>query len=240
MGRPIIGITGELEAARWGNWIRVAALSPVGYVRAVQRSGGVPVVLPPVPPDSVASLIDAMDGLVFASGRDLDPSLYDEQPHDRTEEPDPRRDRFELTLMRAAIGADLPFLAIGRGLHLLNVARGGTLIQDLPDKLGHDGHRPDPVKLTAHPVQISAESRLGRLQGAAISPLAAHHQGLNRIGGGLLEVGWAAQDQLVEAVELTGHRFAVGVQWQPQESDDPRLFEELITAAGGSRSPSVP
>jgi putative glutamine amidotransferase len=240
MGRPIIGITGELEAARWGNWIRVAALSPVGYVRAVQRSGGVPVVLPPVPPDSVASLIDAMDGLVFTSGRDLDPALYDEEPHERTEDPDPRRDRFELTLMRAAIGADLPFLAIGRGLHLLNVVRGGTLIQDLPEKLGHDGHRPDPVKVTAHPVQISAESQLGRVQGTTISALAAHHQGLNRIGGGLLEVGWATQDQLVEAVELTGHRFAIAVQWHPQEGDDPRLFEALITAAGDNPPPSAP
>jgi putative glutamine amidotransferase len=235
MGRPIIGITGELEAARWGNWIRVAALSPAGYVRAVERSGGVPVVLPPVPPDSVTSLMEAVDGLVFTSGRDLDPALYDEQPGG-TEEGDPRRDRFELALMRAAIDADLPFLAIGRGLHLLNVARGGTLIQDLPDKLGHDGHRPDPVKLTSHPVQISAESRLGRLLGTNISPVAAHHQGLNRIGAGLLEVGWATKDQLVEAVELTGHRFAIGVQWQPQESDDTRLFEELIAATSAEGS----
>jgi putative glutamine amidotransferase len=231
MGRPIIGITGELEAARWGNWIRVAALSPVSYVRAVQRSGGVPVVLPPVPPDGVASLVAAMDGLVFTGGHDLDPALYDEQPHDQTDEPDPRRDRFELTLMRAAIDADLPFLAISRGLHLLNVARGGTLIQDLPGKLGHDGHRPDPVKLSAHPVQVSAESRLGRLIGTTISPLSGHHQGLNRVGGGLLEVGWATQDQLVEAVELTGHRFAVGVQWHPQEGEDLRLFEALVSAA---------
>ena len=240
MGRPIIGITGELEAARWGNWIRVAALSPVSYVRAVQRSGGVPVVLPPVPPDSVAALIGAMDALVFTAGRDLDPALYDEQPHERTEEPDQRRDRFELALMRAAIDADLPFLAICRGLHLLNLVRGGTLIQDLPDKFGHDEHRPDPVKLSAHPVQISAESRLGRLLGTSISPLAAHHQGLNRIGAGLLEVGWAKKDQLVEAVELTGHRFAIGVQWHPQEGDDSRLFEELVTAAGGNRPPSAP
>jgi len=231
MGRPIIGITGELEAARWGNWIRVAALSPVSYVRAVERAGGAPVVLPPVPLDSVASLVAAMDGFVFTAGGDIDPALYDEQPHDETDQPDGRRDRFELALMRAAIDADVPFLAISRGLHLLNVARGGTLIQHLPEKLGHDGHRPDPVKLAPHPVQISGESRLGRLLGTTAAPLAAHHQGLNRVGNGLLEVGWAAQDQLVEAVELTGHRFAIGVQWQPQEGENNRLFDALIEAA---------
>jgi putative glutamine amidotransferase len=87
------------------------------------------------------------------------------------------------------------------------------------------------VKLAPHPVQISGESRLGRLLGTTAAPLAAHHQGLNRVGNGLLEVGWAAQDQLVEAVELTGHRFAIGVQWQPQEGENNRLFDALIEAA---------
>jgi putative glutamine amidotransferase len=236
MGRPIIGITGELEAARWGNWIRVAALSPASYVRAVEQAGGAPVVLPPVPPAAVPSLVAAMEGLVFTGGRDLDPALYDEQPHDATDPPDARRDRFELALMRAAIDADLPFLAIARGLHALNVVRGGTLIQHLPDKLGHDGHRPDPVKLAPHQVQISGESRLGRLIGVSGAPHAGHHQGLNRVGSGLLEVGWAAQDQLVEAVELTGHRFGIGVQWHPEEGDDTRLFAALVDAAGHNGS----
>ena len=150
MGRPIIGITGELEAARWGNWIREAVVSPVSYTRAVERAGGTPVILPPVPASSVPVLIAGLNGLVMTGGRDVDPSLYDQAPHEQTDLPDHRRDRFELILTRAAIDADLPFLAVCRGLHILNVARGGTLFQHLPDRLGNETHRPDPVKMTTH------------------------------------------------------------------------------------------
>ena len=119
MGRPIIGITSELDAARWGDWIREAAVSPVSYTRAVERAGGAPVIVPPVPPASVAAYIESFDGLVFSGGRDMDPSLYDQERLETSDEPDRRRDRFELALMRAALEADVPFLAIGRGLHVL-------------------------------------------------------------------------------------------------------------------------
>jgi putative glutamine amidotransferase len=231
MGRPIIGITGELEAARWGNWIREGVVSPVTYTRAVERAGGTPVVLPPVPLDSVPTLIARMDALLFAGGKDLDPALYDEQRLDETDVPDHRRDRFELALIRAAIDADLPFLAIGRGMHVLCVARDGTLVQHLPAKVGHDGHRPDPVKLTQHEVRISEAGQLGRLLGTAATVPAAHHQAINRMGGGLLAVAWTEKDQTVEAVELHGHGFGIGVQWHPEEGDDPRLLEALVAAA---------
>lgn len=231
MGRPIIGITGELEAARWGNWIREAVVSAVSYTRAVERAGGTPVVLPPVPTHSVPGLISALDGLVITNGRDLDPALYNETQHQETDPPDHRRDRFELALLRAAIDADLPFLAIARGMHVLNVARGGTLTQHLPDRIGNDSHRPDPVKLTTHEVQISAASRIGRALSAAQARVpGGHHQAINRIGSGLLTVAWT-QDQVVEAVELQGHAFGVGVQWRPEEGDDLLLFEALVNAA---------
>jgi putative glutamine amidotransferase len=230
MGRPIIGITGELEAARWGNWIREAVVSPVGYTRGVERAGGTPVVLPPVPASSIPALIARIDGLLLAGGRDVEPALYDEPAHPRTDVPDHRRDRFEILMTRAAIEADRPFLAIGRGMHILNVARGGTLTQHLPDRLG-SGHMPDTVKMTAHDVQISAASKLGRVLGGAAQVPAAHHQAINRIGSGLLTVAWT-HDQVVEAVELQGHRFGLGVQWHPEEGDDQRLFEALVTAAG--------
>lgn len=231
MGRPIIGITGELEAARWGNWIREAVVSAVSYTRAVERAGGTPVVLPPVPAQSVPGLISALDGLVITDGRDLDPALYDEAPHDQTDPPDHRRDRFELALLRAAIDADLPFLAIARGMHVLNVARGGNLTQHLPDRVGNDSHRPDPVKLATHEVQISAASRIGRALSASQAQVpGGHHQAINRIGSGLLTVAWT-QDQVVEAVELQGHAFGVGLQWRPEEGDDLRLFEALVNAA---------
>jgi gamma-glutamyl-gamma-aminobutyrate hydrolase PuuD len=230
MGRPIIGITGELEAARWGNWIREAVVSPVSYTRAVERAGGTPVILPPVPSSSVPSLIAKIDGLLVAGGRDVDPSLYNEAPHDQTDVPDHRRDRFEILMTRAAIEADLPFLAICRGMHILNVARGGTLIQHLPDRLGSESHKPDPVKMTIHDVEISAASKLGRVLGATAQVPAAHHQGIDRIGSGLLTVAWTP-DQVVEAVELQGHKFGIGVQWHPEEGDDTRIFEALVAAA---------
>jgi putative glutamine amidotransferase len=238
MGRPIIGITGELEAARWGNWIREAVVSPVSYTRAVERAGGAPVILPPVPSSSVPSLIAQIDALVVAGGgRDVDPSLYNEAPHDQTDVPDHRRDRFEILMIRAAIEADLPFLAISRGMQVLNVARGGTLIQHLPDRLGSESHKPDPVKLTIHDVQISAASKLGRVLGGTAQVPAAHHQAIDRIGSGLLTVAWTP-DQVVEAVELQGHKFGVGVQWHPQEGDDARIFEALVAAAKTAPAPA--
>ena len=230
MGRPIIGITGELEAARWRTWIREAVVSPVSYTRAVERAGGTPVVLPPVPSSSIPSLIAALDGLLVSGGRDVDPSLYDEAPHDHTDVPEHRRDRFELLMIRAAIDADLPFLAICRGLQVLNVARGGTLIQHLPDQLGNESHKPDPVKFTTHDVQISAGSKLAGVLGESALVPAMHHQAINRLGTGLTTVAWT-EDKVIEAVEMTGHRFGLGVQWHPEEGDDARLFEAFVEAA---------
>jgi gamma-glutamyl-gamma-aminobutyrate hydrolase PuuD len=240
MGRPIIGITGELEAARWGNWIREAVVSPVSYTRAVERAGGTPVILPPVPASSVPTLIAGLNGLLVTGGRDVDPALYDEAPHQQTDLPDHRRDRFELIVTRAAIDADLPFLGICRGMHILNVARGGTLIQYLPDRLRNESHRPDPVKMTTHNVQVSAGSKLGRLIGESVLVPAAHYQAIDRLGNGLDPVAWTP-DQVVEAIELPGHRFGFGVQWNPEDGDDPRLFEALVTAAkAAAPQPAAP
>jgi putative glutamine amidotransferase len=216
MGRPIIGITGELEAARWGNWIREAVVSPVSYTRAVERAGGTPVILPPVPASSVPVLIAGLNGLLLTGGRDVD--------------------RFELILTRAAIDADLPFLAVGRGMHILNVARGGTLTQHLPDRLGNQTHKPDPVKMTTHDLQITATSKLGQLLGDSAHVPAAHHQAVNSLGNGLVAVAWT-YDQVVEAVELPGHKFGLGVQWNPEDGDDLRLFEALVTTAKPAAAP---
>jgi gamma-glutamyl-gamma-aminobutyrate hydrolase PuuD len=229
MARSLIGITGQLEAAHWGDWVREAVLSPVTYTRAVERAGGTPVVLPPVPADSVARLIQGLDGLVLTGGTDVNPALYDAAPDEHTEPPDRRRDRFELSLARAAIEAQLPVLAICRGMHILNVARGGTLIQHLPDAVGHNGHAPDPVKMTPEDVQLSAGSQLGKVLGAKARVPALHHQAIQRAGSGLIAVAWA-EDQVIEAVELQGHRFAVGVQWHPEEGEDLRVFEALVAA----------
>lgn len=233
MGRPIIGITGELEAARWGDWLREAAVSPVTYTRAVERAGGAPVVLPPVPPDSVRALVDGLQGLVFTGGRDVDPALYDQQRLDETDLPEHRRDRFELMLMRAALEAGLPFLAIGRGMHVLTVARGGTLSQHLP------AHRPDRARYLPHDVILADDSLLGRLLGSKVQVPAAHHQAPDRLGDGLTVTGWSP-DEVVEALEVAGHRFGVGVHWHPEESDDTRLLTALVEAASEPRPAKRP
>jgi gamma-glutamyl-gamma-aminobutyrate hydrolase PuuD len=225
MGRPIIGITSELEAARWGNWIREAVISPVSYTRAVERAGGAPVVLPPVPPDSARSFVEGLSGLIFTGGRDVDPALYEQGPMEETDPPEHRRDRFELALMRAAIDADVPFLAIGRGMHILSVARGGTLSQHLP------GHRPEALKYLPHDVDLDAGSQLGRLLGARVQAPAAHHQAPDQAGTGVAVVGRSPGDAVTEAIELQGHRFGIGVHWHPEEGDDPRLLTALVNAA---------
>ena len=235
MARSLIGITGQFEAAHWGDWVREAVLSPLTYTRAVERAGGTPVILPPVPADSVARLAQSLDGIVFTCGTDVNPALYDAAPHEKTDPPNRRRDRFEVSLVRAATDAQLPFLAICRGMHILNVARGGTLIQHLPDAVGHNGHAPDPYKMAPHDVHLNADSTVGRRLGSQARVPALHHQAVWQAGEGLVTVAWA-DDQVIEAVELQGHPFAVGVQWHPEEGDDLRLFEALIEAAQAATS----
>lgn len=229
---PLIGVTAYLEPARWGEWVREAALLPASYLRAVERAGGVPVVLPPSGARGVAALVRGLDGLVVAGGDDIDPSLYGADRHDHTGPSQSHRDRFELGLVRAAIEADLPFLAIGRGMQVLNVARGGMLIQHLPEVVGHDGHRPATGAPGAHRVQISIDSAVGKIIGDFAEVPTRHHQAVKRLGRGLVAVAWT-DDQVVEAVELQGHRFGVGVQWDPEEGDDLRLFEALVVEAAG-------
>ena len=234
MGRPIIGITSELDAARWGDWIREAAVSPVSYTRVVERAGGAPVIVPPVPPASVADYIETFDGLVFTGGRDMDATLYDQEPLETSDEPDRRRDRFELALIRAALAGNVPFLAIGRGLHVLTVARGGTLTQELP------GHRAGRARYAPHEVVLGADSLLGKLLGPQVQVPAAHHQAPYRLGEGLTVTGWSPDGEVTEALEVDGHRFGVGVHWHPEEGDDPRLFAAFLEAAAEPRPASRP
>ncbi|GLZ03168.1 gamma-glutamyl-gamma-aminobutyrate hydrolase [Actinomadura sp. NBRC 104412] len=230
---PLIGITAYLEPARWGVWVREAALLPAPYVRAVERSGGVPVLVPPLAGlGGTRTLLHGLDGIVFAGGGDVDPRLYGAERHAETGPPQPHRDRFELALVRAVVDADLPFLAICRGMQVLNVARGGALVQHLPEAVGHERHAPAAGTIGRHRVQISETSVLGKILGEAAEVPTYHHQAVGRLGKGLTAVAWA-DDQVVEGVELQGHRFGLGVQWHPEEDDDRRLFEALVAEAGG-------
>lgn len=241
MTRPLIGITAEMQAAGWGDSVREAALSPASYAYAVVQAGGIPVLLPPVVPGAAARLAAGLDGLLFSGGADIDARRYGAEPHERADPPDHARDAFEFELIRVAIEAGLPFLAICRGLQLLNVARGGTLIQHLPEAVGHDRHAPDPVKMAAHEVRIEAGSRLGLLLGPQAEVPTCHHQAVQRPGSGLTAVAWA-QDGVVEALVLDGHPFGIGVQWHPEEGADLRIFDELSEAAGADRAlvPAAP
>jgi putative glutamine amidotransferase len=229
---PLIGITTGIEPARWGDWVREAALLPLPYQRAVERARAVPVLVPPSVRATVPVLIERLDGLIFAGGGDVEPSRYGEEPHEETGPPQPQRDRFEFALLRAAIDADLPFLAIGRGIQALNVVRDGSLIQHLPDVVGGHAHAPAPGRFGKHAVQISVTSILGKTLGDHADVVSGHHQAVRRLGKGLAPVAWA-DDQTIEAIELQGHRFGIGVQWHPEEGDDTRLVEALVAEAAG-------
>ena len=229
MARPLIGITTYVTPAKWGAWELEAALIPVDYVRAVERAGGRALLVPPSE-DGVEETLQALDGLLFSGGSDLDPDLYDQEPHDETSGVHEQRDRAELALLEAALQRDMPVLAICRGSQVLNVARGGDLVQHLPDVVGDEKHKHTPGSYADHDVTVEDGTRLASLLGERAPVKSHHHQGIGRIGEGL-RVAARAEDGTVEAVEDPGRRFAVGVLWHPEAGDDARLFEELVREA---------
>ena len=232
----MIGITTYVTPARWGYWDEEAALVPAAYVQALERAGGRPVLIPPSE-HGVEETLHAVDGLLFSGGSDLDPDLYDQEPHDETFGVVPDRDRAELALLEAALARDLPVLAVCRGSQVLNVARGGDLVQHLPDVVGDDKHKHTPGTFADHDVTLQPGTRLASLLGDHAPVKSHHHQGFGRVGAGL-RVAAHAEDGTVEAVEDPSRRFAFGVLWHPEAGEDLKLFEELVAAAreyGASR-----
>ena len=226
MAKPLIGITTYVEEASWGHWRLDAALVPYDYVRAVERAGGRALLVPP-DDDGIEEVLDALDGLVFSGGNDMSPESYGAEADPATNGTNPARDRGELALLTAALERDLPVLAICRGIEVLNVVRGGDLVQHLPDVVGHEEHRTVLGEFSEHAVKVDPESRIGEVRGPVKSH---HHQALGRIGGGLREVAWA-EDGIVEAVEDPEKPFLVGVLWHPEAGEDQRLFDQLVEAA---------
>lgn len=229
MSRPVIGITTYVTPARWSHWEVEAALVPLAYVAAVERAGGRPLLVPPSE-DGVEEALDAVDGLVFSGGSDLDPELYDQEPHDETTGVHLERDRAELALLQAALARDMPVLAVCRGSQVLNVARGGDLVQHLPDIVGDEKHKHTPGTFADHDISLEAGTRLASLLGERAPVKSHHHQGFGRIGDGL-RVAARAEDGTIEAVEAPGRRLALGVLWHPEAGEDLRLFEELVREA---------
>jgi putative glutamine amidotransferase len=232
----VIGICTAIEQARWGVWEQPAALLALAYIEAVQRAGGLVVMLPPDErlagdPEQALELIDA---LMLAGGADIDPASYQQEAHPETADTVPARDAFEVALALGAIERDLPVLGICRGMQLINVALGGTLSQHLPDRLGHEEHRRVVGSFDGadHDVLLSegslAASAAGELAHATKSH---HHQGVDRLGEGLIVSGVSSLDDLVEAIELPARRFVLGVQWHPEADEASSVVAALVQAA---------
>ena len=234
MARPVVGITTYVTQAQWSYWDVEAALVPASYVRAIERVGGRPVLIPPSE-DGVEETLAAVDGLLFSGGSDLDPELYDQEPHDQTFGAVPERDRAELALLEAALARDMPVLAVCRGSQVLNVARGGDLVQHLPEEVGHDRHRHHEPMMADHDVTVKTDSKLGAILGDRAPVKSSHHQGFGRLGEGLREAAWA-EDGTIEALEDPSHPFAVGVLWHPEEGEDFALFRALVEEAAAYRA----
>lgn len=226
---PLIGLTSYAEDARWAVWEGKAAVVGWVYVDAIHRAGGRTILIPPAE-TGVDETLDAIDALVLAGGSDIDPTVYGAAPHHETQTPQPERDRAELALLAAALERDMPVLAICRGMQVLNVARGGSLIQHLPEHTGSTAHREVVGTFSEHPVEIAPGSLLERALGATGPVKSHHHQATAALGDGLVPVAWA-DDGTIEAVEDPSRAFALGVQWHPEEGEDLALFEGLVEAA---------
>jgi putative glutamine amidotransferase len=210
------------------------AMIPAFYIEGITRAGGLAIMLPPqqLSGAEAKDIVLSLDGLMLCGGRDIDSSLYGQSPHSEAEPPDKLRDDLEEKLLSAAIEADLPFLGICRGAQMLNINRGGTLIQHLPDVVGDNRYQLGNAKFTPADVEVEENSILGSLVGEKVSNAALyHHQAIDELGKGL-KVTAKSEDGIIEAVELTDHPFGVAVQWHPEQTlDDLRIFEGLIEAA---------
>jgi putative glutamine amidotransferase len=237
MKRPIIGICTALEQARWSVWDQPAMLLARNYVDAIQRAGALALMLPPDPAlvADPGEVLDLIDGLVLAGGADIDPGAYGQAVHPETLGTVPERDGFEIALTRAAIERDLPLLGICRGMQLINVALGGTLLQHLPERFGHEDHRRVVGSFDGaeHEVQVQDGTLARRVTGEERHlSRSHHHQGVDSIGEDLLISGTAVMDGLPEAIELPGRRFVLGVQWHPEADPGSPVLAALVQAAG--------
>jgi putative glutamine amidotransferase len=226
---PVIGITTYREQARWGVWDVVADVLHAAYARAVESAGAAVVLLPPGDPAGATAILARLDGLVVAGGADVDPEQYDAEPHPRTGGVRPDRDAWELALLEAASGRDLPTLMVCRGMQLEAARVGGVLDQHTPEVVGHDEHSPGADEYGDIAVATVAGTTLAGLLGPQLLVRCHHHQSV-RSHPGLVEAA-RAQDGTVEALEHPGRRFWIAVQWHPETQADAGLFRGLVAAA---------
>jgi putative glutamine amidotransferase len=247
--RPLIGLsTSEMRTPEQvyhdphGEPIQQRELAlGLTYPEAIRNAGAVPVVIPPLDVASIDPLLDGLSGLCLSGGPDLHPSIYGAQPHAKLGPTEPHLDVFEVALVRAAEARELPVLAICRGLQVLNVSRGGTLVQDLPSERPSDiRHRQEqPGSIPTHDVSLLPDSLLAAYLGAhEVRVNSFHHQAIDRLGAGLRAVGWA-KDATIEAIEVTDRAFTVAVQWHAESMvhspEQARLLAAFAQAAAAYR-----
>jgi putative glutamine amidotransferase len=243
--KPLIGITANESKFIRSPHHPIFSLNQV-YVRAIEEAGGVPLILPPIlSEDSMREVFARLDGIVFSGGGDINPSIYGEPLHSTLWSLSDDRDRVELEFARWAAHHEKPLLGICRGTQVLNVALGGTLIQDIPsevpDALQHSFDDAVVARdYIAHPVKIENGSHLRAVMQTELASVNSwHHQALKRIAPDLKVVA-QAPDGIVEAVEIQEHRFAIGVQWHPEwlytnQPEMKRLFTALVEASGNGK-----
>ncbi len=241
MDRPAIGICAARINAAWGVWDQQAALLPIAYVNAIQRAGGLALMIPPDPElaDAPDEALDKIDGLILAGGHDVDPDAYGAERHPATNTTVPERDQVEIALTRRAIELDMPVLGICRGMQVLNVALGGTLQQHIPDTLGHEEHRRVPGSFDGsdHDVVLAPGSRAALAAGEQLHGTKSHHhQAVDTIGDGLIVTGQSTLDELPEAIEAPDRTFVLGVQWHPEADERSRVIAAFVDQARSYRT----
>lgn len=231
-GQPVVGVFARTAPVTLQGADLTVSIVLQAHVDMLAAAGCTPVLLPLLPGSE--RLLVQLDGLLIPGGPDLDPALYGAAKHPKFRGASPVADATELALVKAALGAGVPILAICRGMQLLNVLSGGTLHQHLPDELGDDRHCPETAEFTfgRHALELKPGSLIAEIFAGDVPETACHHhQAINQIGTGLTATAWAP-DGIVEVVEAVDHPFAIGVQWEAGYTPDERLHRALAEAAG--------
>lgn len=235
MPRPLIGVCAAVERAAFGVWKdEPTVLLPLSYARAIHGAGGMIAMLPPDrrATKDPSELLERIDALVLGGGADIDPESQGVEAHPETIGSNPDRDRFEIALAREALERGMPLLGVCRGMQILNVACGGTLDQHLPDRVGHERHRPVPGAWAEHDVRIEPDSLTASAAGAErLTVKSHHHQGVDAIPDNLRPSAWATDDDSVEAIETTDGEFVLGVLWHPEEDSEDSVIRSLVSRA---------
>jgi putative glutamine amidotransferase len=232
----MIGVVTAVEQTRYSVWDAPCALLQMNYIRMIQQAGGMAILIPPDPelvadPDQI---LDRIDALILAGGSDVDPANYGSAPAPQTTHTTPVRDEIEIALLQRALERDMPVLGICRGMQVLNIVRGGDLIQHLPTVTNSDEHvrRPGVWEGGTHAVALTPGSLAERAVGADHATVySQHHQAIGRLGNDLTVTGTSPDDGVIEAVELTDHDYVLGVQWHPEADTTSTVIKDLVEHA---------